>query len=74
LLASLEVFVAADLIRALPHVEVAFDAERIFEAQPAEHDVARRLREPLALDDAVAVVGEREKSSQPDDASCAAWA
>ena len=42
----------------LAHVEVARDAVRARGADPAEQDVARRLGQALALDDAAAVVVE----------------
>ena len=42
----------------LAQVEVALDAVDPGRVQPAEHDVARSLHQPLALDHALAVVGE----------------
>src|SRR5690348_13186994 len=42
----------------LADVEVARDALEVRGADPAEQDVARRLGQPLALDDAAAVVPE----------------
>ena len=42
----------------LADVEVALDAVDAGRAQPAEHDVAGGLHQPLALDDSLSVVGE----------------
>ena len=42
----------------LADVEVALDAVRGVDLDPAEHDVARRLRQALALDDPLAAVRE----------------
>ena len=43
----------------LADVEVAAHAVEVRDADPAEHDVAGGLRQPLALDDPLAVLGER---------------
>src|SRR5262249_16035481 len=42
----------------LANVEVALDAVERGRAQPAEHDVARSLRQSLPFDDPLAVVAE----------------
>src|SRR5262245_36017522 len=49
----------------LAHVEVARHAvDALVGVEPAEEDVARRLHQPLALDDALAAVRERARAQE----------
>ena len=55
----------AFLVPELTDVEVAFDAVDAFDLDIAEHDVARRLGETLAFDDALAVVCVTALAEEP---------